>query len=205
MELFDMTASNGMRIIAVAACLGLVAARAGAQGFAVKTNVLSDAIMNVSLGLEAGLAPRWTLEAVAEVNAWTLSRGRRWKHWAVQPEARWWFCDRFAGHFLGLHVHGGQYNAGGFDGWYHFLGTDAGKLAGARYQGWFAGAGLAYGYAFVLGRHWNLEAEAGLVLHPLRRVSLRRVRGKAAGGEGPQLRGADPHGRGPGVFILKKS
>lgn len=42
------------------------------------------------------------------------------------------------------------------------LGTDARKLKDTRYQGWFTGAGIAYGYAWVLGRHWNLEAEIGI-------------------------------------------
>ena len=36
------------------------------------------------------------------------------------------------------------------------------KLKDTRYQGWFIGAGVSYGYAFILGRHWNLETEIGL-------------------------------------------
>lgn len=133
-----------------------------AQEVAVKTNLLSDAFMNVNLGMEVGLAPRWTLDLTGEFNGWTLSHDRRWKHWALQPEARYWFCDRFAGHFVGIHAHGGQYNIGGFDGRYHLFGTDARKLKESRYQGWFVGAGVAYGYAWILNRHWNLEAEVGI-------------------------------------------
>lgn len=133
-----------------------------AQEVALRTNLLSDAFLNINFGMEVGLAPKWTIDLSGQFNGWTLSHDRRWKHWAVQPEARYWFCDRFAGHFLGLHVHGGQYNIGGFDGIYRFLGTDARKLADTRYQGWFVGAGVAYGYAWILGRHWNLEAEIGI-------------------------------------------
>ncbi|MCD8291318.1 MAG: DUF3575 domain-containing protein [Prevotella sp.] len=133
-----------------------------AQEFAVKTNLLSDGFMNVNIGAEVGLAPKWTLEAEGELNAWKLSHGRRWKHWALQPEARYWLCDRFGGHFIGFHVHGGQYNIGGFNGWYNFLGTDARKLADSRYQGWFAGFGVSYGYDWALSRHWNLEGEIGI-------------------------------------------
>lgn len=131
------------------------------QNVAVKTNLLADAVLSPNLGLEVGLAPKWTLDVTGQFNAWTLSHDRRWKHWALQPEARYWFCDRFAGHFLGAHAHGGQYNMGGFNGKYNFLGTDARKLKDFRYQGWFIGAGVAYGYAWVLGHHWNLEAEIG--------------------------------------------
>ncbi len=151
-----------LRIIIVLMTVTFFIPCARAQVFGIKTNLLSDAFMNINLGVEAALAPRWTLDAEAELNDWTLSHGRRWKHWAVQPEARYWFCDRFAGHFVGVHVHGGQYNMGGFNGWYNFLGTDARKLKDERYQGWFVGAGIAYGYAFVLGRHWNLTPEIGI-------------------------------------------
>lgn len=145
-------------VTTLAGALGSVSA----QDIAVKSNLLSDALLNPNVGVEIGLAPRWTLDVTGQLNAWDLSHDRRWKHWALQPEARYWFCDRFGGHFVGLHAHGGQFNIGGFDGRVNLFGTDARKLADTRYQGWFVGAGVAYGYAWVLGRHWNLEGEIGL-------------------------------------------
>lgn len=138
-----------------------VAQSSWAQDVGIKTNLLSDALLNVNAGVEVGLAPKWTLDLTGELNGWTLSHDRRWKHWAIQPEARYWFCDRFNGHFVGVHAHGGQYNIGGFDGKLNFLGTDARKLKDTRYQGWFVGAGVAYGYSWILNRFWNIEAEFG--------------------------------------------
>lgn len=135
---------------------------AKAQDVALKTNLLADGFLNPNLGIEIGLAPKWSLDISGQYNGWILSNGRRWKHWAVQPEARYWFCDRFSGHFIALHAHGGQYNIGGFNGRINLFGTDARKLRETRYQGWFVGAGIAYGYAWILGRHWNLEAEIGI-------------------------------------------
>ena len=132
-----------------------------AQKVAVKTNLLSDVVLSPNLGIEVGLAPKWTMGVTGQFNAWNMSHDRRWKHWAVQPEVRYWLCDRFGAHFFGFHLHGGQYNIGGIDGKVKFLGTDARKLKDARYQGWFVGTGIAYGYAWILGRHWNLEAEIG--------------------------------------------
>lgn len=149
-------------IIILIAMFVIMAQDMCAQGFALKTNLLSDGFLNINLGAEVGLAKRWTLEADGEFNDWKLSHNRMWKHWAAQPEARYWFCDRFGGHFIGLHVHGGQYNIGGFDGWYNILGTDATKLKDSRYEGWFIGGGFSYGYDFILGRHWNLEGEIGI-------------------------------------------
>ena len=133
-----------------------------AQNVAVKTNVLSDALLNPNAAVEVGLAPKWTLDISGEFNVWNMSHNRRWKHWVVQPEARYWFCDRFAGHFVGVHLLGGQYNVGGLDFNFSFIGTDFSKLKDSRYQGWFGGAGVAYGYDWVLGQHWNLEAEIGI-------------------------------------------
>ncbi len=141
----------------------LVSLDASGQKAAVKTNLLYDiAAYTANLGVEIGLAPRWTLDVSANYNGWTLSDNRRWKHWVVQPEARYWLCDRFAGHFFGLHAHGGQFNIGGLKNGISFLGSDFSKLENRRYQGWLAGAGIAYGYSWILGKHWNLEAEIGL-------------------------------------------
>lgn len=91
-------------VTAVAGAFGSVSA----QDIAVKSNVLSDALLNINGGVEVGFAPRWTLELTGQLNGWNLSHGRRWKHWSVQPEAGYWFCDRFGGHFVGVHAHGGQ-------------------------------------------------------------------------------------------------
>lgn len=129
---------------------------------AIKTNVLYDLTATINAGVEIGLAPRWTLDISGNFNAWDMKEDKKWKHYLVQPEARYWFCDRFMGHFLGIHAHGGQVNFGGIKNGFDFLGSNFSNLSDRRYQGWFAGAGVAYGYAFVLGRHWNLELELGV-------------------------------------------
>lgn len=134
---------------------------AGAQSVALKTNLLSDMILSPNAGLEFKLAPRWSFDLSGQYNDWAVKE-RKWKHWLVQPEVRYWFCDAFAGHFVGLHVLGGKYNYGNFDSKLSFLGTDYSIFSTERHQGWYVGAGIAYGYAFILSRHWNLELELGL-------------------------------------------
>lgn len=133
-----------------------------AQNVALKTNILYDATATINLGVEVGIAPKWTLDISGNLNAWSTDQTKRWKHWLVQPEARYWFCDRFSGHFLGFHAIGGQYNVGGLKNNISFLGTPYKNLTDNRYQGWGVGAGVAYGYAFILDRHWNLEFELGV-------------------------------------------
>lgn len=133
-----------------------------AQKVAVKTNLLYDATSTINLGTEFGLSPKWTLDVSANYNPWTYSNNKKWKYWLVQPEARYWFCNKMMGHFIGFHTIAGSYNIGNVNAVFKFLGTDFSKLKDYRYEGWFVGAGVAYGYSWVLSKHWNLEAELGI-------------------------------------------
>lgn len=132
-----------------------------AQNVAVKTNLLADCLLNVNAGIEVGLDTRWTLDLDGQFNFWTVN-DHKWKHWLLKPEARYWFCERFAGHFLGFHALGGEYNFARIKNNISFLGSDFSPLTDLRYQGWGIGAGIAYGYDWVLSMHWNLEAEIGI-------------------------------------------
>lgn len=141
----------------------LAGASASAQRVAVKTDLLDDALLNPNAGVEIKIASKWSFELLGQLNAWELDHGSKmWKHWMAMPELRYWFCDVWDGHFVGVHAFGGQYNIGGLKGMGSFLGTDFGKLADHRYQGPFVGAGIAYGYDWAISRHWNIEAELGL-------------------------------------------
>ena len=133
-----------------------------AQNWAVKTNVVYDATATVNAGVEVGLAPKWTLDVSGNFNAWSKNESTKWKHWMVQPEARYWFCDRFSRHFIGAHLIGGAFNFGNINNNLSFLGTDFSVLSDMPYQGYAYGAGVAYGFAFVLSEHVNLELEGGL-------------------------------------------
>ena len=133
-----------------------------AQNIAVKTNLLYDATATANIGLEIGLAPRWTLDISGNLNSWSKDEHTKWKHWLLQPEARYWFCDRFSRHFIGAHLIGAALNIGNIDNNLSFLGTDFSVLSDHRYQGYAYGGGVAYGFAFVLSKHLNLELEAGL-------------------------------------------
>ncbi|MCM1092679.1 MAG: DUF3575 domain-containing protein [Lachnospiraceae bacterium] len=139
--------------------LGIV--RVQAQDVAVKTDLLKDALLTPTIGVEVGLAPKWTAELTGSLNAWPVNN-HYWKHWMVMPEVRYWFCQRFSGHFVGAHLLGGNYNFGNLKNNVKFLGTDFSKLSDERHQGWMVGAGIAYGYDWILSDHWNLEAEIGI-------------------------------------------
>ncbi|MBD5204920.1 MAG: DUF3575 domain-containing protein [Bacteroidales bacterium] len=135
-----------------------------AQTVGIKSNLLGDAMLSPNLGLEFGLAPKWTLDVSGEVNFWDVDN-HRWRHWYVMPEARYWFCEKFAGHFIGLTGIAGRYdigNLGKFNINDKFLGTDYHLLKDGRARGWGFGAGFDYGYAWPVAKHWNIEAEIGI-------------------------------------------
>lgn len=142
--------------------LVLVSLQVSAQSVSVKTNLIYDVSTTVNLGAEVGLSPKWTLDVSANYNGWTFSENKKWKHWLIQPEVRYWLCERFNGHFVGAHLLGGIYNIGNLDTDFMLLGTDFGQLKNYRYEGWMAGVGVGYGYQWLLSRHWSLEAEIGV-------------------------------------------
>lgn len=133
---------------------------AAAQKVAVKTNALYWASVSPNLSVEVGLAPHWTLEVGGGLNPFTFKDNLKWKHYQWQGEARYWVCERFYRHFIGLHAGGGEFNVSKVAFPWPKLSSDK------RYEGWAVKAGLSYGYSFVLGGRWNLEATIGLgVIH----------------------------------------
>lgn len=125
----------------------------------VKSNLLYNSTATINLGMEVGLGKRTTLDVSGNYNNWTFSGNRKFKHWFYQPEFRLWNCERFNGGFWGLHAHYGQYNVGGMMPW--GIGKNS-RFADHRYEGWFAGGGVSYGYHWMLGGRWGLEASLGL-------------------------------------------
>lgn len=149
------------RTLAVVGFLCAVAFGAKAQWVGVKSNLLADATLNPNIGVEFGLAKHWTLEADYEYNGWNI-KNHKLKHYIISPEVRWWYCERFQGSFWGLHLIGGEYNVGNVNAPINILGQNLRKLKDTRYEGWYMGAGIGYGYAWSLAKHWNLEFEVGV-------------------------------------------
>ena len=133
-----------------------------AQDMALKSNILYDATTTINLGYEVALGRQTTLDIWLNYNPWTL--GNKWvglyeneqtgpsaskrdaklKHLAIQPELRWWMCEKFNGHFFGAHLHGGIFNVGAikmpFD-WGRYKGSDGKYLGTYPEKMTFAGPG----------------------------------------------------------------
>lgn len=156
---------NKKFLVVILMCLGAFFT-ANAQKVGIKTNLLYDLSTTVNLGVEVAVAPQWTLDISGNLIPWKIgSKSGSWKHTYLQPEARWWADECFSGHFVGVHALGGVYELGGLK-WMKnvvpgFVDKHPG-IAQNRYKGWGVGAGVAYGYAVRLAKHWNFEAELGL-------------------------------------------
>lgn len=124
---------------------------------ALKTNILYGATLTPNLALEIGLGKKTTIELGGGYNFYEPSSGKLWKHWLVQPEFRYWFCERFNGTFLGVHALGGEYSFAKID----FPLAVFDDLKENRYEGHYYGGGITLGYQWILGKRWNLEASVG--------------------------------------------
>lgn len=117
------------------------------QSVALKTNGLYWLTTTPNAGVEVALSPKLTLDLSAAYNPWTFKDDKKMRFWLVQPELKYWFCEKFEGHFVGTHLHAAQY----YGGWKE-----------KRYDGYLAGGGFTYGYDWILSPHWNLEAAIGI-------------------------------------------
>lgn len=134
-----------------------------AQGVAVKTNLLYGAYtLTPNIGIEIGLGKHCTLDVGVGYNPWdrmgTSGSNKKLVHWLGTAEYRYWLCQSFNGHFFGVHAVASQYNIGG----YKLPLLFGANSENFRNEGIAMGAGMSYGYQWVLGKHWNAEASIGL-------------------------------------------
>lgn len=82
------------------------------QQTAIKTNVLFWGTTTPNAGVEVGISRQFTVEVWGAYNAWKFPNDMKLNLYLIQPEARYWFCRKFEGHFVGVHGHYGHFNIG---------------------------------------------------------------------------------------------
>ena len=145
------------------------ASNLNAQKLGLKTNVIYMATATPNLGLEFSLGDRWTFEIEGGYNPWDLipENNVKAKHFLVSPEVRYWFCEAFNGHYIGVNGNYTQFNVGGIhvlNAFYPFAnkGYFLDETLNSRLEGWAAGGGITYGYAFPIARRLNMEFNIGI-------------------------------------------
>ena len=121
---------------------------------AVKNNLLYDLALAPNIEVEIPMGKRWSLNTEYKCPWWLnskhdfcyqlLSGGMEGRCWLGNRQKR----DRLTGHFIGLYAEGGIYDF---------------QLRGDGYQGkYYGAAGVTYGYARQLARHFSLEFSLGI-------------------------------------------
>ena len=162
-----------LMLLALLSCAG----KAGAQTVAMKSDLLTGGMLaSPNLCVELKLSERFTLEAGVHYNPFPAGGDKRWKHWFVQPELRYWMCQPYGGHFFGAGLMYGVYNVakarlpfGLFKG-----------VRSERYEGDFTGVGISYGYHFILSPPLGAgdKHQRRIPAHPIRTLPLRALRRK---------------------------
>ena len=129
--------------------------------FAMKNNLLYDAMLTPNLTFEVKLAKRWTLQVEGGFNPFPLddTKDHKWRHFLVDLEAKYWFCEAFHRDFIGVNVAYSHYNVakGAYPiGWLYPAVKDN------RFQGDAVMAGVSYGWSFPVSKHVAFELEAGV-------------------------------------------
>lgn len=135
------------KVVITIISLSFICYEAIAQKIGISTNAAYWATTTMNLGVDIGLGRKTSLDIIGTYNPFEFKDNKSIKHWLVQPEFRIWTCERYNGHFFGIHTHYGEYNGG---------------IKKFRYDGWLVGGGISYGYSWVIGKRWNLEAELGV-------------------------------------------
>lgn len=137
------------------------------RNIAFRNNILYDIAGAVNFGFEIPLSKHWTIGGNVGLKPWPRfyawewhkDTQAKWRHILFVPEVRYWKDMVYTGHFFGVDALWTHYNVGGV----RFpLGLYPDVNRNQRLQGDFYGLGLFYGYSWWLGRHFRLEAEAGL-------------------------------------------
>lgn len=148
-----------MRRVILTLLLVITAMSSYSFDWGLKTNLLGWATTTLNAGVEMEVGRKATVQVFGSLNPWTYSDGKRLRHWSAMPELRLWKCQTFNGHFIGVHLLGGEYNVRNIDLPFGLLPkTEKGR----HYEGWFIGAGLTYGYQWLISSRLNIEASVGL-------------------------------------------
>lgn len=155
----------------------LAPALAGAQGVAVKTNLLHDAAAVPSLGVEVPFAHRWSASLDWDyINVRNYSHDRHWRIEGGDLAMRWWprGWDRevqpLTGHHLGVYAQAYTFQIQLNDRFGYMSGGPDENLTG--HPGW--GAGLEYGYSWHITDRLNLDISLGVGIFHTRYQQYRR-------------------------------
>lgn len=137
---------------------GYMPGREAIPNFAIKSNILYNLAASFNIGIEMRTSDHLTLDISANYNPFTFVKNEKFKHVLVQPELRYWVNEAFNRHFIGAHLLYTSYNVGNDYLALRFFPS----LKKNRFQGQGFGAGVSYGYQWILSPDFNFELSLGV-------------------------------------------
>ncbi len=128
------------------------------QKVAVRLNALPATDGAFGAGVSYGIGNKSTVELAGSLRPWKRSEMYVNRYWLIQPEYKYWTCQKFNGFFWGGYLNGAQFNVGGKKLPFGIF-ADLKKY---RYEGWLIGGGISCGYHWMLNDHWNVETSLGV-------------------------------------------
>ena len=128
------------------------------QRVAVRVTALPAIEGALEAGVSYAIGNKSTVELTGSLRPWKREEKYVNRYWLIQPEYKYWTCQKFNGFFWGTYLNGAQFNIGGKK-------LPFGIFAGLkkyRYEGWLAGGGISAGYHWMLNDHWNIETSLGV-------------------------------------------
>ena len=153
---------KGLRHLVLVFLSILTSLTAEAQNVTLSNNLLYDAMLtpNLNIGYAPDSTTHWSYGLTVGFNPWPRGNltKHKWRHLLLSPEVRYWKNTLKVGHFFGANFIYSHFNAGYTD-FVIYKGVKS-----ERRQGDLVALGAFYGYSWVLGRHWNLEALIGVAV-----------------------------------------
>lgn len=151
--------SMRLHLLTLLLCVLFACPYAKAQRLQLKTNSLEYLALTPNLALETRLSRKLSLQVGFSANPFTKAISDvKLQNMRFEPELRYWFNRPMARHFLALSLTAGNYSL---------------RFDDRFIQGDVFAAGISYGYALVLSKHWNMEAEIGIGVGNLRGYDYR--------------------------------
>lgn len=118
-----------------------------AQSHSLGVNMATLAVGSLNIELSKAISQKVTLHLPLSWNPVTFGNNKKIKHLMVQPGIRWWKWHSYSGYFGAANITALRFNTG---------------IKSFRYYGTGAGITLSGGYAKMISKRWNLEAQMGL-------------------------------------------
>lgn len=117
------------------------------QNHSFSTNGVSWGTLSLNAEYSVRIGNKQSVHIPFAWNPWTFEGNKKRKHLTVLPQWRYWMREAYLGHFLGANLIGSHYNV---------------SRGAYRFDGMAYGAGLSWGYAWILNKRLNLEVQAGI-------------------------------------------